>query len=147
MPVQNRFLLDSGIVVRVLRGDVRAADLVDHLSQRGTVLTSAIVAFEVYRGCRDRADESAARNFFQAYLALAVDGDVALDASRLFRSHSGILSGEKSIPDTLIAATAVVDEAALVTLNTRQFSRIQHPGLDLLLIDQDAADWVAAVNQ
>lgn len=146
MPSQNRFLLDSGIVMRVLRGDSRAADLVDHLAQQGTVLTSAIVAFEIYRGCRDRADESAASNFFQAYLALAVDADVALDASRLFQSHPGILSGEKSIPDALIAATAVVDGAALITLNTRQFSRIQHPGLDILLIDQHAADWVAAVS-
>ncbi len=132
--------------MRVLRGDVRAADLVDHLSQRGTVLTSAIVAFEVYRGCRDRSDESAARNFFQAYLALTVDEDIALDASRLFQSHPGIFSAEKSIPDALIASTAAVDGAALVTLNTRQFSRIQRPDLKLLLIDQDSPDWVAAAS-
>lgn len=146
MPNRNRFLLDSGIVMRVLRRDFRAADLVDYLSQKGTLVTSAIVAFEIYRGCRNPDDETAAREFFQVYRPLPVGEDAALGASRLFRSQSGVFSGEKSIPDALIAATAVVDGAALVTLNTRQFSRVQAPGLELLLVDQDSRDWVAAVS-
>lgn len=72
--------------------------------------------------------------------------DSALVAADLMRTQSGVFSGEKSIPDALIAATAVVDGAALVTLNTRQFSRVQAPGLELLLVDQDSPDWVAAVS-
>lgn len=146
MPKLNRFLLDSGIVMRVLRRDFRAADLVDHLSQDGMLVTSAIVAFEIYRGCRNANDESAAREFFEVYRPLPVREDTAMGASHLFRSHPGVFSGERSIPDALIAATAIVDSAALVTLNTRQFSRVQAPGLELLLVDQDSPDWVAAVT-
>jgi predicted nucleic acid-binding protein len=45
----------------------------------------------------------------------------------------------------LIAGTAYAHRATLVTLNTRQFSGLRIPGLNLLLIDQQATDWVPVI--
>jgi predicted nucleic acid-binding protein len=62
------------------------------------------------------------------------------------RGHPGILHGSQSIPDAMIAGTAMAYRARFVTLNTRQFSAVQHPDLDLVLLDQNAGDWVAVVS-
>jgi predicted nucleic acid-binding protein len=70
-----------------------------------------------------------------------VDYDVAVVAGRLMRDWSGIFSSGKALPDAILAATAMEVPATLVTLNTRQFSRLRAPGLDLMLIDQQASDW------
>lgn len=143
---RTRFLVDSGIVIRLLRGDARAGLLLDRLRDSGLLSTSAIAAFEVFRGCRsDREHQGASRVFAQMMMS-DLSYESALEAANLMKSHSEVFSGERSIPDTLIAATAIVESATLVTLNTRQFSRVQAPGLELLLIDQNSSDWVAAVT-
>jgi predicted nucleic acid-binding protein len=61
------------------------------------------------------------------------------------RDWSGIFSSERAVPDAVIAATAMTVPATLVTLNTRQFSQLRIPGLQLMLIDQQAADWTAGL--
>jgi predicted nucleic acid-binding protein len=62
------------------------------------------------------------------------------------RDHPSILHGSASVPDAMIAGTAVAYGARFITLNTRQFSAIKHPDLDLVLLDQRADDWIAAVS-
>jgi predicted nucleic acid-binding protein len=57
-----------------------------------------------------------------------------------------VLSGDRAAADAIIAATAAETSARLITLNTRQFARVHHPGLDILLVDQNSPDWVAAVS-
>ena len=143
---RTRFLVDSGIIIRLLRGDRRAGLLLDRLRDSGLLSTSAIAAFEVFRGCRNDREHQAAERVFAQLMMSDLAYDSALVAADLMRTQSGVFSGEKSIPDALIAATAIVDDAALVTLNTRQFSRVRAPGLELLLVDQDSPDWIAAVT-
>jgi predicted nucleic acid-binding protein len=72
--------------------------------------------------------------------------DLALEAGRIARDWAGVLGSDKATPDAIIAASAVATSATLVTLNTRQFSRLNVPGLRLLLIDQQARDWAPQVS-
>jgi predicted nucleic acid-binding protein len=138
--------VDSGILIRLLRGDRQAGLLLNHLRDVGEIATSAVSVFEVFRGCRNEPEHQAAESVFEALPVRGLTYSSATVAASLMGVHAGVLSGEKSIPDALIAATAIIDGSALVTLNTRQFFRIQHPDLELLLIDQGAPDWVAAVS-
>jgi predicted nucleic acid-binding protein len=96
----------------------------------------------VLRGCRNSGEEAAARPVFDLITTLDVDVAAAEMGARFARSHRFILNSDRATADALIAGTAYAHRATLVTLNTRQFSRLRVPGLNLLLIDQQAADWV-----
>ena len=62
------------------------------------------------------------------------------------RAYPGVFSSDRAAIDALIAGTAIVAEAALVTLNTRQFAREPIDGLETLVLDQEAPDWTASVS-
>jgi predicted nucleic acid-binding protein len=78
---------------------------------------------------------------FGALGIIDVTYHLGLDAGRLARIWAEGLGTDKATADAIIAASAIATSADLVTLNTRQFSRLREPGLKLLLIDQRAADW------
>jgi predicted nucleic acid-binding protein len=139
------FLIDSGILMRHLRRDRRASRLLDHLRDLGALKASVVSVFEVYRGVRSEREEGAAHHLFSQVAGQSVDVETARIAAEIARGHRGILLADRAIADALIAGTAMILGDALVTLNTRQFSKLQVPGLDLLLIDQQAADWTTAV--
>ncbi len=108
----------------------------------GRVTTSAIVVVEVFRGCRNQREETASVGLFAQADIVDLGYDLAMAAGKIIRESPGIFSSDKAVPDAIITASAISISATLVTLNTRQFSRLHIPGLDLLLIDQQAADWI-----
>jgi len=141
----SNYLIDSGIIMRHLRGDRRASALLRHLKRAGTVTTSVLVLFEVLRGCRTSGEEAAARPVFNLITTLDLDVATADMGARIARDHRAILNSDRATADALIAGTAYAHRATLVTLNTRQFSGLRIPGLNLLLIDQQATDWVPVI--
>jgi predicted nucleic acid-binding protein len=138
-------LVDTGLLIRTLRGDARANILLNHLALGGRVLVSAVTVVEVLRGSRNAGQEEAARTILGKADVVDLDYGTAETAAKLLRDWGGILSSERALADAIIAATAMAVPATLVTLNTRQFSRLPVPGLDLMLIDQQAADWTAGL--
>jgi predicted nucleic acid-binding protein len=140
------YLLDTGILIRHLRGDRRASRLLTHFFAEAELTTSAISLVEVYRGCRTEAQQVAATDVFQYALPVDVTALIARLAGSIIQSNRGVLSGDRAAADAIIAATAAGTSARLITLNTRQFARVHHPGLDILLVDQNSPDWVAAVS-
>ena len=140
------YLLDSGILIRDLRHDVRAGRLLNHLATLGEVITSVVTVFEIFRGCRSRFEEDEAHLVFERITPVPQTYACAIAAAHLMRGHPGVMHGSASVPDAMIAGTAMAYRARFVTLNTRQFSGVQHPDLDLVLLDQDAGDWVSAVS-
>ncbi len=145
-PTGNGYLADSGILVRDLRGDHRASDLLSHLYTSAPLAVSTMTAFEVIRGCRSERQEAQTLGLLQVFDIVDVDFEVARTGAELMRAHPRVLSSTQSVPDALIAATAIVRGLTLITLNRRQFARLKHPDLDLVLLNQDAADWVADVS-
>ena len=138
----NRFLLDSGLLIRLLRRDQRAADLIAHLASIGRVATSVVVVLEVLRGCRSIREESAAEALFGQVDVVELTYDLAVATGRVLREWPGVFSSDRAVPDAIITASAIAASATLVTLNTRQFSRLSIPELELVLIDQQAEDWI-----
>jgi predicted nucleic acid-binding protein len=117
----NRPLLDSCIVIDYLREHPPAVRYIRTLATEP--LLSAVTIAEVYVGVRNRAEASRVEMFVDLFVVLAVDAEIARRGGelrrRFARSHgTGLL-------DALIAATAQVHGARLVTRNARHFPMLE----------------------
>lgn len=119
-------LLDTTVAVDHLRGDQAAVALLrDLVESEETLAASELLRFELGAGVRD--DElPALEQFFSALSWVALGEDVARTAGELARKHRRAYSGIDDA-DYLIAATALLLEADLLTTNVRHFPML--PGL------------------
>lgn len=113
-------LIDTTIAVDHLRGERAAVDLLAALiDSEEDLVASELVRFELLAGIREK-ELGAFEHFASALHWAEVTEDVARVGGRLARryrkSHSGI-----GAVDYLIAATAIVLDAELVTTNVRHF--------------------------
>lgn len=119
-------VLDTTVAVDHLRGDQAAVDLLRELVENDeTLAASEVVRFELIAGVR--GDElPALEELFSAVSWVAVDEDVARAAGELARKHRRAHGGIDDA-DCLIAATALLLDADLLTTNVRHFPML--PGL------------------
>ena len=119
-------LLDTSVAVDHLRGEQSAVELLGRLVEdEETVVASEVVRFELLAGVRDHELE-VLEQFFSALSWAAVDEGIARTAGALARRHRKSYSGIDDA-DYLIAATALVLDAELLTTNVRHFPML--PGL------------------
>lgn len=120
-------LLDTTVAIDHLRGAKPAADLLRRLiDEEEAVVASEVVRFELLAGVQaDELDEL--EQFFSALSWVPVDEEVARTAGLLARKHSSTHSGIDDI-DYVIAGTALVLDAELLTTNVRHFPML--PGLN-----------------
>jgi predicted nucleic acid-binding protein len=117
-------LVDTTVAIDHLRGDEAATDLLRRLVEEDeSVAASEVVRFELLGGVRDDELE-ALEQFFSAVSWVAVDEDVARAAGALARKHRGAYSGIDDA-DYMIAATALLLDAELLTTNVRQFPMLR----------------------
>lgn len=116
-------LLDTSVAVDHLRGRAEATAVIDRASRADELVASELVRFELLSGVRDE-ERPALEGFFAVLGWLEVDERVARVAGALARryrrSHGGI--GDS---DYLIAATALVFDAELLTTNVRRFPMLE----------------------
>jgi hypothetical protein len=113
-------LVDTTIAVDHLRGVPAAVELLTGLTDAGEdLVASELLRFELLAGVRDK-ELKALEEFCSALQWVQVTEDVARVAGQLARryrkSHSGIGAVEY-----LIAATAIVIDADLLTTDLRHF--------------------------
>ena len=131
-PIMPAHLLDTGILIRHLRGNAAYATLLQNMAQDGPLLVSAFTRVEILRGMRDH-ERQATMALLDALLTVPLDresADVAGEWLRVYRSRGVTLSG----PDAVIAAAALVSGASLVTTNPRHFPM---PELQVLAVDEE----------
>jgi predicted nucleic acid-binding protein len=113
-------LLDTAVAIDHLRGAEEASPLLRGFVEHGeTVISSEVVRFELLAGVRDDETE-ALEQFFSALSWIPVDQPLARTAGLLARDYGKAQSGIDDV-DYLIAATALVLDAELVTTNVRHF--------------------------
>lgn len=113
-------LLDTNVAVDYLRGAGPAVSLLGGLADSGeTLVASEVVRFELLAGARD--DElPSIEDFFVGLEWAPVDSYVAKVGGALARRYRPSFSGIEDV-DYLIAATALILEAELLTANVRHF--------------------------
>ncbi len=116
------YLLDSGLVIRHLRGRRWVVRLLRGLGKMGRLAISAVTRLEIHAGMA--ADEEyATQKLLSRFVTCDPDrntADRAGDYIRESRSKGVTLS----VPDAIIAATAVSHNVTLVTLNQAHFEGI-----------------------
>ncbi len=112
-------LVDTSVLIDVLRGEVAAAEVLRNARMAGPLHASEVTRLEVLAGMRP-PEEAATRALLAALTWHPLDDRVAEVAGDLGRrwlvSNRGIDSG-----DLAIAATAVLLDAALLTRNIKHF--------------------------
>jgi predicted nucleic acid-binding protein len=116
-------LVDTSVLIGYLRGDERAARVLEQERAPEPLHASEITRFEVLAGMR-AAEEEATRALLSTLHWHPVDADVAEEAGALGRRW---LPSYHTIDgaDLAIAATAVRTGAALLTRNVRHFPMFQ----------------------
>ncbi len=121
-------ILDTDILIDVLRGDADAILFLQTKSQQLQVAISAVTQMELIVGCRNKSELQALERFLQRFQLLKVTesiSDRAADLLRQYRLSHGLL-----IPDAMIAATALEYNEPFVSKNQRDYRFIA--GLNLL---------------
>jgi predicted nucleic acid-binding protein len=104
-------LLDTNILIDVLRGEARALAWLE-LQERPKI--SVISWIEVLVGCRE--DESGpVQAWLESFPRLPLDDAIALESVRLRQRHG------LKVPDAIILATARCADLSLATRNSRDF--------------------------
>lgn len=118
-------VVDTSVLIDLLRGHGAARDVLATRLQSGVLLASEVTRLEILAGMRP-GEEPATRSLFGALLWQPLDEQVAERAGDLGRTW---LPGHRKIDaaDLAIAATALLHDAELVTLNVRHFPMF--PGL------------------
>lgn len=113
-------LLDTSVAIDHLRGEEVAVALLRRLvDEEEKVAASELVRFELLAGVREDEIE-ALEHFCSALSWIPVDEAITRTAGSLARKHRGAHSRIDDV-DYLIAATALVLEAELLTINVRHF--------------------------
>jgi hypothetical protein len=113
------YLLDTDVVIWHLRSRNDIVALITRLSERGRLGISALTRLEVSTGMKEK-ERKVTREFLDSVITHEVNAEVADMAGgfiRFYRAQGTTLD----IVDAVIAATSVVNDLTLVTLNARHY--------------------------
>lgn len=125
------YLLDTGLVLRHLRGQQRTVQLLRSLGKVGRLAIASVTRLEVHAGMQ--TDERyVTQKLLQRLATIDLDRAVADRAGDMIAAQMR-MGRVLSVPDAIIAATALEHGLTLVTLNVGDFQHIG--GLSLYPID------------
>lgn len=113
------YLLDSDVLIWILRGRKDSIDLIDELSDGGAPACSVISRYEVEVGMRKKELQST-QKLLNGLAELPVSSAIASLGAKIVREYK--IKGQIISPfDAIIAATCIVNDLALVTYNPKHF--------------------------
>jgi predicted nucleic acid-binding protein len=127
------YLLDSGLVIRHLRGQRRIVQFIRGMAKLGRLSISAITRLELHAGMAPD-ERYATQKLLSRFVTLSLDRDIADRAGDLIQENRA-KGSTLGVPDAIIAATAIAHSLTLVTLNTDHFAGIG--GLSLASLPED----------
>ena len=113
-------LIDTDIFVDHLRGYAPAVAFFESLVFQEDILFSAITEAELIAGneCKEKTKKEGVLQFLNQWNKIIVSNQIAVLAGDLSRDKG------LELPDALIAATAIVSKAELVTRNEKDFKKV-----------------------
>jgi len=113
------YVLDTDIVIWILREDRRIISAISKIVGKGTTGISTITIAEVYKFAF-ASEFSMIEEFIDQQQIFPVSADIAKESGLYWQQfHKKLLN--LSVIDCIIAATAKAYKANLLTLNTRHF--------------------------
>ena len=119
--MDDRLLIDTDVLIDYLR---EQPDAVAYLEGRVEhLLVSTITIAELYSGVREGAERQSLDTLLPFFEEVDVDVEIAIKGGLFRRGYRK--SHNLGLADALIAATADVKQATLVTLNKKHFPMLQ----------------------
>lgn len=118
-PTEDRWLLDTSVLVDLLRGVTLARDRIDSLGVTARTIP-VIAAAELLAGCRTQAEQRVVEREIDLYEMVWVTQEVSQLALQFYKHYR--LSHGVGFLDCLIAATASRNGLRLATLNLKHFA-------------------------
>ncbi len=110
-------LIDTDVLIDYLRDRAEAVSYLESVTDQ--MLVSAVTVAELYAGVREGKERAALDSFIKAFEVVPVDWEIAIKGG-LYRRDYGKSHGT-GLADAIVAATAEVRQAELVTLNKKHF--------------------------
>jgi predicted nucleic acid-binding protein len=114
-------LIDTDVLIDYLRDQPASVAYLEELSL--PVYVSAVTVAELYAGVRDGRERIALDQFVRSFRIVAIDEEIAVRAGILRRDYGK--SHGTGLADAIIAATAEMQQARLVTLNDKHFPMLK----------------------
>ena len=113
-------LIDTNIFVDHLRNYAYAVRFFESIADRENVIFSAITETELLVGKvnEDNNKREKLLHFLHQWNKIVIDNQVSVLAGDISRKY------ELAVPDALIAATAILNDAELVTKNVKDFKKV-----------------------
>lgn len=122
-------VVDSSVFIDHLRAKDQTKTTLANLPLKSVLYVSAVSVFEIFAGANDPKKYQDVSKILQDVLILPLNATVGEKAAEIFRDLRS--QGQMiELADIFIAATAMLHELPIKTLNTRHFSRIH--GLELV---------------
>ncbi len=127
------YLADSGLLIRHLRGRKPTVQLLRGLGKMGRVAIASVTRLELHAGMAPD-ERYATQKLLSRFEVLDLDAAVADRAGGYIR-EARQRGRRMSVPDAIIAATAVQHGLSLATYNRADFEGI--PGLSLMPVTDE----------
>ncbi|MBB3842409.1 hypothetical protein FHS57_006440 [Runella defluvii] len=111
-------LIDSNILIDYFRGNKIAKSFIDDHGKPNLAINT-VIAMELYQGALNKAEFGKIKKELSLFLMIDINEDIAQTALKLHERYA--LSHKISIPDYIIAATALVYDLELLTYNLKDF--------------------------
>lgn len=115
----SNLLIDTGPIIRHLRGEQQTVQLLRVLSRGGRLAISAITRIEI-RSRMHPDERFATQKLLGRFLTLAVDREIA-DRTGDLRNTLRLQGRALGLADAVIAATAIAYDLTLLTYNQTDF--------------------------
>jgi len=121
----EKIVLDTNILIEILKNNVPVVSSFHQISSKFAI--SSISCMELYYGARDKKELQELKKFITFFDTIELDATISKKATLLIENYAK--SHNLTIPDALIAATALRYNYPLWTLNIKDFHYIEELNL------------------
>ncbi len=115
-------LCDTNILIEVYRGNSRIIETLKKIGQEN-ICISDVTCAELLYGARNKNELQTIKNDFKKLTVLSIQSEISKMAVDLVAKYA--LSHKLSLPDALIAATAIKHQLELFSLNNKDFRYLE----------------------
>jgi tRNA(fMet)-specific endonuclease VapC len=122
MESKQMILCDTNILIEIYRGNLSIIENVKSIGQHNIAISDVTCA-ELFYGARNKKELRTIRKDLSKLEVLPIESEISTSAVKLVEHFA--ISHNLSLPDALIAATAIYHKIELYTLNVKDFKFIE----------------------
>lgn len=121
-------IIDADVMIELLRKNFSARSFIINEVGSGNIILSCITVAEILQGANNKENLQQINKILKQYIVVPIDYPISDIFSSIFQKY--VLSHGSTIPDTLVAATALHYDLPLLSINQKHFKYI--PNLKLV---------------